>query len=463
MQHFIFFLLFCSNIGFATTVTEKRGRVASVYISETFINEQLASHFENSNLIKEIKANFDPKDNIIFLRGRMQLPMDDFRAMGINPSLLQFKFQVALKPTLSPGDYLVLEFPLSETYFYQANSKNPKRDRVILPVQLLSLGIASMRGYLAALSGDFSSFERKRAKLNALLKGIKNTLHVETNEDAKKALIREKKSLELQLASSSLEREKFEQTAKTLNRVLGFTSEKEFNLNNEIKARDNAIMLRMKLKNIVPYLKNVGLEDIKLGKNSKDGLGESYFILHLYSHLTEVPPVNMKVPYTPKNKFKVPPALGIRLNQAMLSTSFVNEAEKEKMPDMVKEFDVSFKDDGLHVTGKIKKYFMTIPFDGLIDFVSTGPNEFEVRVKGLNVFMVDLKFLTPFALRIVEQRLKKTLKGICRFKYIGKKDSHSALQVKIKAQKLIPAFPGLHLVDVKVRDGNFMLRVGKTE
>lgn len=463
MKYLFLIALIWGQSAFASIKAEERGRVASVYISETFINEQLASHFENSDLIKEIKAQFDPKQNIIFLKGRMQLPMDDFKAMGINPSMLQFKFQVALKPTLSQGDYLVLEFPLSETFFYQASSKNPKRDRVVLPVQLLSLGIASMRGYLAALSGDFSSFERKRAKLNALLKGIKITLAAETNEDAKKSLLREKRSIELQLASSSLEREKFEQTAKTLNRVLGFTSEKEFNLNNEIKARDNAIMLRMKLKNIVPYLKNVGLEDIKLGRNSKDGLGESYFILHLYSQLTEVPPVSMKVPYTPKNKFKVPPALGIRLNQAMLSTSFVNEAEKEKMPEMVKEFDLTFKDDGLHVTGKIKKFFMTIPFDGLIDFESTGPDKFEVRVKGLNIFMVDLKFLTPFALRIVEHRLKKTLKGICSFKYIGKKDNHSALQVKIKAKKLIPAFPGLHLVDVKVRDGNFMLRVGKTE
>lgn len=463
MKYLFLIALFLGQYAFASIKAEERGRVASVYISETFINEQLASHFENSDLIKEIKAQFDPKLNIIFLKGRMQLPMDDFKAMGINPSMLQFKFQVAIKPTLSQGEYLVLEFPLSETFFYQANSTNLKRDRVIIPVQLLSLGIASMRGYLAALSGDFSSFERKKAKLNALLKAVKNALTTEINEDAKAALVREKKTLELQLASSALEREKFEQTAKTLNRVLGFTSEKEFNLNNEIKARDNAIMLRMKLKNIVPYLKNVGLEDIKLGRNSKDGLGESYFILHLYSQLTEVPAVSMKVPYTPKNKFKVPPALGIRLNQAMLSTSFVNEAEKEKMPDMVKEFDLTFKDDGLHVTGKIKKFFMTIPFDGLIDFESTGPDKFEVRVKGLNVFMVDLKFLTPFALRIVEQRLKKTLKGICSFKYIGKKDNHSALQVKIKAQKLIPAFPGLHLVDVKVRDGNFMLRVGKTE
>jgi hypothetical protein len=463
MKYLIFCLLSLSNEVFAINMIEERGRVASIYISETFINEQLSSHFENSELIKEIKANFDPHDDTIYLRGRMQLPMDDFRAMGIDPRLVQFKFQVAIKPRLSEGDYLVLEFPLSETYFYQASSNNPKRDRVVIPVQLLSLGIASMRGYLAALSGDFSSFDRKRAKLNALLRATNSSITTETNEDAKKILVREKKSLELQLASTALEREKFEQTSQTLSRVLGFTSEKEFNLNNEIKARDNAIMLRMKLKNIVPYLSKVELGDIKLGRNSKDGLGESYFILHLYSMLKKVPPVSMKVPYTPKDKFKVAPALGIRLNQAMLETSMVSDAEKAKMPEMVKDFNVTFKDDGIHVTGKVKKFFFNIPFDALVDFEATEPDVFEVRLRGLQVFMLDLKFLTPFALKAVEQRLKKALKGICTFKYVGSKDKTKVLRVKIDSQKLIPAFPGLHLVDVKVRDGNFMLRVGKTE
>lgn len=442
---------------------EERGRVASIYISETFINEQLASHFENSELIKEIKASFEPSDNTIFLKGRMQLPMDDFRAMGIDPSLVQFKFQVAIKASLGQGDYLVLEFPLSETFFYQANSKNTKRDRVVIPVQLLSLGIASMRGYLAALSGDFSSFERKKAKLTALLRVTKAAATNEKNEDAKAALLREKKSLELQLASSFLEREKFEQTAKTLNKVLGFTSEKEFNLNDEIKARDNAIMLRMKLKNIVPYLKNVELGNIKLGRNSKDGMGENYFILHLYSLLTEVPAVSMKVPYTSKDKFKVPPALGIRLNQALLESSMVTDAEKEKLPDMVKDFNIVFKDDGIHVSGKVKKYFMTVPFDTLVDFVCTGPDVFEVRIRELKVFMLDLKFLTPLALKILRRRLMSAFNGIGTFKYVGKKEKARVLRVRIDSQKLIPAFPGLHLVDVSVKDGNFMLRIGKIE
>lgn len=454
---FLFLMLFSLHSWSASD----RGRVASIYISETFINEQLATHFENSDLIKEIKANFEPKRNTIFLRGRLQLPMDDFKAMGIHPNLLQFNFQVAVKPSLSLGDYLVLEFPLSETFFYQANSKNSKRDRVVIPVQLLSLGIASMRGYLAALSGDFSSFERKRAKLSALLRVTKAAVVAEKNEDAKVILKREQKSLELQLASTVLEREKFEQTAKTLSKILGFSSEKEFNLNNEIKAKENAIMLRMKLMNIVPYLKNVELGDIRLGRNSKDGMGENYFILHLHSLLTEVPKVSMKVPYTPKDKFKVPPAFGIRLNQALLTTTMVSNAEKAMLPEMIKDFDVVFKEDGIHVTGKVKKYLMTVPFDALVDFVTTQPDVFEVRIRELKVFKFDLKFLTPFALKILRARLMKALEGIGTFKYVGKKEKARTLRVRIQSEKLIPAFPGLHLVDVNVRDGNFMLRIGK--
>ncbi len=447
----------------AEVSTDERGRVASIYISETFINEQLVTHFSNSDVIKDIKTAFDPKENKIFLQGRMQLPIDDYKAMGIDRSLLQFKFQVAIKPTLSLGEYLVLEFPLSETYFYQANSTNSKRDRVIIPVQLLSLGIASMRGYLAALSGDFRSFERKKAKLSALLTGIRKNLASEKNEDAKAVLMREKKSLELQLASSALERETFEQTAKTVTKLFGSTTESEFNLNNEIKAKDNSIMLRMKLKNLVPYLKNVELGDIKLGRNSKDGLGESYFILHLYSLMAKIPPVSMKVPYTSKDKFKIPPALGIRLNQALLTTTMMAEAERDAMPEMIKDFNVTFKEDGIHVTGKVKKYLMSIPFDALVDFESTKPDEFEVRIRALKVFMVDLKFLTPLALKAVQSRLKNALGTICTFKYVGKKDKSRTLRVNIDSQKLIPAFPGLHLVDVNVRDGNFMLRIGKTE
>lgn len=461
MREFILFLLVGLSGALAAEKPLSNGRVASIYVSETFINEQLASHFSSSDLIKELKANFEPTQNKIILRGKLQLPLEDYRAMGIDPSMIQFRFQVAIRPSIGHGEYLVLEFPLEETFFFQANSTNPKRDRVVLPTQLLSLGIASMRGYFAALSGDFSSFDRKSAKLSALRRGVTASLATETNQDARAVLVREKKSLDLQIAATALEREKFTATAQTLSRILGPSEGEKFDLNNEIKARDNALMLRMKLKNIVPYLKDVVVEDIRLGRNSKDGHGESYFILHLQSPLTEVPVVRMKVPYTSKEKFKVPPAIGIRLNQAIFTTKIVEEKEKGALPEMVKEFNVAFKDDGVHVTGKVRKFFMEIPFDALVDFVSTKPDQFEVRLRGLKVWMVDLKFLTPFALQLVKRRLSNVLKGMCKFTYLGKKDKAQAMRVTINSEKLIPAFPGLQLIDLNVKDQNFMLRIGK--
>jgi hypothetical protein len=463
MIYILFALFFAIKPSFANPAPEISGRIASIYLSETFINEQLSSHLENSDIIKELKASFDPSNEKIFLRGRMQLPMDDIDVLGIDPKLLQFNFQLTVKPSISQGKYLVLEFPLEETFFYQSSSKNPKKDRIIIPMQLLSLGIASTRGYLAALSGNFSTFDRKREKLNALLQGIKRNLATETNPDAKAALVRERKSLELKLASANLEREKFEHTSNTLTKILGFSKKDELNLNDEIRARENALMLRMKLKNIVPYLKNVELGDIKLGRNGRDGMGESYFILHLNSKLTQVPPVNMKVPFTPKDKFKAPPALSIRLNQSIFTTEMIAETEKEKIASVVKDFNISFRDDGIHLTGKVKKFFFNIPFDALVDFVHTGADLFEVRLRQLQVFKMDLKFLTPYALKAIEARLNSALGGICEFKYLGKKGNTKALQVKIDSSKLIPAFPYLHLVDVRVKDQNFLLRIGRTE
>jgi hypothetical protein len=54
------------------------------------------------------------------------------------------------------------------------------------------------------------------------------------------------------------------------------------------------------------------------------------------------------------------------------------------------------------------------------------------------------------------------MKGICKFKYIGEESDESrALQVSVDPKALVPAFPELHLVDVDVRDHEFLLKIGK--
>jgi len=391
------------------------------------------------------------------------LPLDDLRAVNIDPALTTFKFQLTIKPRASKHGHLVLEFPFSETYFYQANSKHPDRDRVVVPVQLLSLALASARGYLAALSGDFSSFDRKSNKIKALLKGVNRSIAEETNPDAKLALTNEKKSLELQLEALPIERSQLEATSKTITNILSFTGEKELNLNNEIQAKQNALILKISFGKIVPYLKDVQLGGIKVSHSKKDGAGEDYLVINVKAQLEEPVTPSEKVAHTQQNNLNVAPSLLVRLNEALFNSKLIAGMEKEKMPSDIRDFDVAFKEDGVHVSGKYHKFFFNIPFDSIVDFVTTGPDVFEVRLRKLDVEGINFKFFTRYALDAVKEKLDKTLKGICSFTYLGDKDDSKVLQVQVDPKSLVPAFPNLHLVDVDVRNRAFLLKIGHIE
>ncbi|WPU66579.1 hypothetical protein [Peredibacter starrii] len=457
---YIVFALFFSSFLHAQTLFETK--VASIFVSEAFVNEQLAGHLSKSDLVQNLKMKLEPVTGKMLLQGDFQLPLDDMRAIGIERDLARFKFQLSILPKISQHKHLILEFPLSETYFYQANSKNPKRDRVVIPVQLLSLGLAATRGYLAALSGDFSTFDRKIAKYKALLKVANKSIVTEKNPDALEVLKSGKKSLELQIASVELERDNFKRTSKALNSIFAFSSEKDFNLNNEIQANGNTLMLKLKLSKLVPYLKDIELGGIRVGNNNPDNSGENFLIFDINTMVTEAPPAVKKTARKPIN-YKIPPSLMIRLSQDLFTSKLMLEKEKEKIGDSIKDFKIRFKNGGIHISGKVSKLFWDVPFEGLVDFISTGPDVFEVRLRQLEVMNLDLKFLTPVVLTAVKSRLKKGLSGIATYKYLGNKDHSRVLQVTIEPKKLIPAFPDFHLVGVDVRDRNFMLKLGRIQ
>lgn len=148
----------------AAAEPEVTSRVASVFVSQDFINEQLKEHLK-AKLLKDTKISMDPKTGDLFFRGILNIPIEEMRAVNLDPKLGAFKFQLTIKLETTKMGHLVLEFPLSETFFYPAESTDPEHDRIIVPVQLISMALASARGYLATLSGDFSSFDRRTEKL----------------------------------------------------------------------------------------------------------------------------------------------------------------------------------------------------------------------------------------------------------------------------------------------------------
>lgn len=437
-------------------------RVASMGIAEDFINQQLATYTAKAELVKDLKISLDQEQNRIYLRGHIQIPVEEMKAVNLDPRLGAFRFQVAIRPEATKKGYLILEFPLSETYFYPAHSKGRPEDRVIVPVQMLSLALASVRGYLAALSGDFSNFDRRTEKLKALIHGLDKLIAQEKNADAKEDLEIQRASLRVQLEGVPIERKQLENMSKKVARLIGFTGEKEIDLNQDLGARKNAIVFKIRISQIAPYLSGVELGGVRIRHDKKDGAGQNYLVIDINSDLDHpLPPLSGR---TPANRppMKVAPSLLMRLNQSLFESKTIVNAEKEKIGEKIKDLHLDLKDDGLHVSGKWNGFFFNVPFETIVDVVPTQPDIFEMHVRHLAVAGIDMKFLTKYVLAAMQERLELAMKGMCSFSYVGvKEDNAQALQVTLHPEKLVPAFPDLHVVDVDIREREFLLKIGR--
>ncbi len=439
-------------------------RVASISISQDFINEQLKLQMSKAEMIRDLKVELHPEREQILLLGEAQVPVEELRAINLDPSLGRYRFQLAAKLATTPQGHLIIEFPLNETFFYPSDSKNPRAERVILPVQMLSIALASARGYLAALSGDFEGFDRRTRKVEALLKAVEVSIAREKNADALEDLRTQRDSLKIQLAAIPIERKQLQNMSKSLAATLGFAGEKEINLNEDLAAAKNALILKVKLSQLAPYLKGVDLGGVRLRNDKKDGGGQNYLTIDVNSELAEEAPAPSAPPRPGERvPLKTPPAIVVRLQQALFDSQAVVSAEKTKMGSSLRDFALEMMDDGLHVTGRWKTFFIfSIPFKTVVDFVTTGVDEFDVRVRDIKVGGVDVDFLSKFILDSVRKRLDSSLKGICTFDEVRKlEDGSQALRVHVDSKHLVPAFPDLHLVNVDVRSQVFLLKVGK--
>lgn len=438
-------------------------RVASLAISQDFLNEQLRTHVK-PGLFQNLSLALDPETDRIYFRGVAQVPVEELRAINLEPDLGKFHFQIAARLAVSKDGYLVIEFPLNETYFYPVDSRDPEQDRVIVPVQMLSIALASARGYLAALSGDFGGFDREATKLQGLRKALDHAIKAEKNPDVKDDLRTQRESVRLKIEALPIERKQLMALAKEFSSVLSFTGEKEINLNNELAARRNALMLKIKLSQLTPYLEGTELGGVRIRRDKKDGGGENYFVIDLNALLEgEVQePAAIKA-VTTRPTLKTAPVLIVRLNQALFESKAVLDREKQKLGSGMKNFQLELRDDGLHVSGRYKAFlFFSFPFETTIDLESTGVDEFEAEVRKVEVGGNNFSFLAKYALESLQDRLSQSLKGICTFDYLGKQGDESyALRVHVDPKALVPALPGLHLIDVDVREHEFLLKVGR--
>ena len=59
----------------------------------------------------------DSDNGTLYLRGTLQVPTEELRAVNLDPKLGSFKFQLSIKPETTPDGFLILEFPLDQDFF----------------------------------------------------------------------------------------------------------------------------------------------------------------------------------------------------------------------------------------------------------------------------------------------------------------------------------------------------------
>ena len=437
-------------------------RILSVFIAQDFINEILAKDLK-SKMYKDVAVELDPKNGDIILRGIVNVPVEELRAVNLDKGMGAFRFQITIQPKTTKKGHLVLIFPLEETFFYPADSNDPEHDRVVVPVQLLSVALASARGYLAALSGDFSGFDQRSRRLKGQIGELDREIAKTKDANDLADLKNDREGLVLQLEAIPVERRQMREVAKTFENMIGFAGEKEINLNDELASRRNALVLRIPLSQLAPYLVGIELGGVRIVHDAKDGKGENFLAVDANAQLAvRIPPPTISTG-TARTGDKTAPSVILRLNQSLFESADVVAAEARDMDPRIRNFALELKEDGLHVSGEWRALrLINIPFDTVLDFVWTAPDVFEMRVREFEVADIDLKALTKIVLEAVKKRLDVSLKGICAFEYVGEKNARSrAMRVTVNMPALLPAFPDLRLTGIVTRDKELLLKAGR--
>lgn len=433
-------------------------RIASVYLSQELVNHQLKDKL-SSDLIRELSVDFEPNRGLIIARGVLRIPVEEIRALNLEEGLGDFRFQLTIQPRATKHGHLMLVFPLNETYLYPDGS-NEMKDRIVVPVQFLSIALASARGYLAALSGDFSGFDRKAAELREKIKKLDAQIAKAKDADERDRLKTDREADELQLAAVPVERKQMEDVAKEASGVLAFSGEKELNLSDELKAHRNALLFRIRLGQLLPFLPQTQLGAVRLLQSKSTA--EKYLAVDVDLPSDGTIP---KAPGKPQRRppSGKPPEVVLRLNQAIFENETLSSAEKQDLGDKIKNLKMEMHDDGLHITGAWKSPLLVhIPFDAIVDFNWVSPDVFDIEVRKLKIAFVELRPLTLLLLDSIKARLDRTFKGMLYFEYVGReKDGARGIRVTVDMHHLLPAFPGMRLIDVETKDYELLLKAGR--
>jgi hypothetical protein len=451
-------------------------RVASVYLSEDFINGQIRDHLKN-RIVEELAVHFLPDSHEIQISGLLRIPDEDMRSMNLDPGQGDFRFESVVKPGVL-NESLSLEFLPHRNFFYPAKARNKEAAKIEVPVHMLSLALASTRGYLEALSGNFSSFDRRKKTLALQLAKLEKESGREKDPLAREQRKADREALELKIRSVDNDRRQLELLKEEMKFILDSAQEQNVKISDEIAAKDNTVYLRLSLAQLVPYLKNISLEGIRVLHDKKDGCGQNYLAIDIRSRLAGNVPAPFEIHPSNRPGMAVAPSVSLRLNQSVLESRDVKEAESAVEKAGVSGLKVELKNDGIHFSGKKSFLLMHPEFAAVLNFRYHDVDEFDIELARPEINMgfgpVQIFNLVSFGglNRMVENKasdlaaayiqgiLQDRFGSACRIARV-EEDNAAALRVHLDGEKLFPAGVDMHLVGLSISERELTLKMGK--
>ena len=247
----------------------KRARykpVLDVSLSETFLNNVTQKYIAPGNFLTELYLGFDTKKNGLVVRGKVKLSKEIMAGYGLPSKVGQIGFQSAIKLRITNKGYLAITFPEELTSIWPGSINSPTgADKITIPTGFLEVAIARTRVYLSTLSGDYSSYERRKAVIvNSLAEERKKRETLKGNDALFSDLRIDGLKMEVDLLAWRIKSAKLK--VKVDSKIVKFLSDSEYKSELNLNARRNTLLINPSLHNMFPFLSEVRIGDITFPK-----------------------------------------------------------------------------------------------------------------------------------------------------------------------------------------------------
>jgi len=241
--------------------------VLDVALSEVFLNNVIKRYIPRDGMLTNLHLAFNTSRNGLNIRGKIKLSKETMAEYGLPDEIGTLGFQSAVSIKITKRGYLGIIFSDNLTSVWPGDITNPtSSQRLKVPRGFLKMTVGRARIFLATLSGDYSSYERRSDILGeSMSKARKRSLREKGIEKEKTLLYVDQLEVELTLLAIKIKRAKLRKKSST--KIVKFVGEAEYHKSNNLQATGGVILLNPNLSKMFPFLNEVRIGDVSFEKD----------------------------------------------------------------------------------------------------------------------------------------------------------------------------------------------------